>query len=246
MFLDIVREELVEIVENEQWTGLLPYLFQKVSCPVSLQAQTTDLFRANLELLQGLRDSPKTIVVSPALNHVRGMIDYVVDDVIVELKTAESVMATQVCQVALYTYAARAYGVYDPCTAKTFPLPNATPALHFARFGAIAKVPMPSVSEEDAFPEILVQPVSRLCQNPAWLNCVFNMGEVQALCADLEAYLTSRGVLVPAITMSPAEMSILGMLVDTLVKTILARNFSRTFPMIRDELVRIDIQLRRL
>jgi len=246
MFLDDAYGDLYEVVENEQWEALLPYLFEKMACPANLQAQVTDLFQANLHLLLNLRHSTKTIVVSPVLAYIHGIADYVIDDVIVELKTSESVAASQVCQVALYTFAARRGGIYIQGIRGARTLPDATPALHYARFGVIAKVPMPSVSEAEAYPILFTQPVSELVQDYEWLGRTFDMGEVQALCADLEAYLTSRGLQVPAGQMSPTESSVLGSFVDVLVKMALIRDFPQAYLSIRDELVRVAIQFRRL
>lgn len=246
MFEDSARKDLNEIVENEQWTKLLPYLFQRMPCPFNLQVQATEMFRVNLDLLQGLRNSSKDIVISPVLSSARGVPDYVIDDVIVEFKTSKSIVISQVCQVALYVYVARHSGLYDPATHTSRTIPKATPALHFARYGTISKVPMPTIVKDALYPPLLITTVTKLVQNRRWLGSVFDLGEVQSLCADLEAYLTTRGMLVPSIPMSPTETSILGTLMDALVKIVLARNFSLVYSHVLSELVRVSTQLWRL
>lgn len=238
-----VRSEMIEIVTNGRWEDLLPFLFSRLSCPVNLQQQATGLFQANLALLEGLRRSSKTIVIGPILPSARGVIDYTVDSTIVELKTSESVLTTQVCQVALYTFAATEGGIYDPATRQSSKLSDASPALHFARFGTIAKVPMPQVEATAVYPRLLISPVSKLVKDRDWLDRVFDMGEVQEMCASLEAYLTSKGMRVPTIRMTPTEMSILGTFVDAFVKMVLARNFEAVYAQVFDELVRVRLQL---
>lgn len=246
MFQDTEYIKLEGIVNETRWSELLPWLFDVAPMNPALQRTARQFFEVNVSLLVGLRSLPDKIVVAPALSRARGIIDYAVGKNVVELKTSSNVLVTHICQVALYTFSVNDGGMYDMGTGRREKIKGAVPALHYARYGVIAKLKMPRIHRIEVYPGLLLTSVTKLVQNRDWLESVFDIPEVETMCADLEAFLANKGMLVPESDHTPTELSILGTFVDVFVKVMIAPDIQTCFAGIRDELVRINIQSRRI
>lgn len=201
------------------------------------------MYVANLDLLLSFRRSKERVLVDPALVYSRGVVDYVIGDIIVELKTSESVLATHVYQAMMYAAASAQDGLYDTAHSHIV-IDYPMPALHYARYGAVVKLPPISMDISALYPGMYMWPVSRLVHNEKWTEKVFDNREVSSLCTDLEGHLITKGIKVEAAPMHPGASSALGTFVDVFMKVILTRNLLRSFAEISHSLGRASQQLR--